>query len=129
MREGMTFRFPGEGNVTDLKNVGDLVIVLHKTDGETMTRVNDDLIYYHKIKLVDALTSTPIQLTTLDGENLRFASDEIISPLTSKVFYGKGMPIYNENPLSPLINNYKRGNLILKFTIDMPNSLPDSTRT
>jgi len=80
MREGMTFRFPGEGNVTDLKNVGDLVIVLHKTDGETMTRVNDDLIYYHKIKLVDALTSTPIELTTLDGENLRFASDEIISP-------------------------------------------------
>ena len=56
MREGMTFRFPGEGNVSDLKSVGDLVIVLHKADGETMTRVNDDLIYYHKIKLVDALT-------------------------------------------------------------------------
>lgn len=82
-----------------------------------MIRQNDDLIYHHHITLRDALLSTPIEFKTLDGETIKFAADEVISPQTTKVFYGKGMPIYNENPLSALMHKHTRGNLILKFTI------------
>lgn len=128
MREGMTMRFPDEGNQTDLKRVGDLVIHLHKTDGEKMTRVGDNLIYHHKISLRDALCSAPVEFATLDDEIIKFAADEVISPQTTKVFYGKGMPVYNDNPLSALMHNHSRGNLILKFTIEMPNSFTDEKR-
>lgn len=126
MREGMVMRFAGEGNQTEFKKVGDLVINLHKTEGESMTRHGDDLIYHHKIALKEALCSEPIEFSTLDGETIRFAADEVISPLTTKEFLGKGMPVYNDNPLSALVHNHTRGNLILKFTIEMPNSFTDS---
>jgi len=80
MHEGMVMRFPGEGNKTEFRTVGDLVINLHKTEGESMLRHGDDLIYYHSISLRDALCSTPVEFTTLDGEKIRFAADEVISP-------------------------------------------------
>ena len=129
MREGMVMRFPEEGNQTEYKKVGDLVINLHKTEGESMIRQGDDLIYHHKVSLKDALCSEPVEFFTLDGETIRFAADEVISPQTCKVFYGKGMPVYNEDPLSAVVHSHSRGNLILKFTIQMPNSFTDSQRT
>jgi len=47
----MTIRFVDEGNHSDLKRVGDLVVCLHSAEGEKMTRVGDDLIYHHRIAL------------------------------------------------------------------------------
>jgi DnaJ-class molecular chaperone len=38
------------------------------------------------------------------------------------------MPIYNDDPLSPLMHNNKRGDLIVKFNIEMPQSLSSATR-
>jgi hypothetical protein len=38
------------------------------------------------------------------------------------------MPVYNDNPLSALVSHHNRGNLILKFCIDMPCSFSDATR-
>jgi DnaJ-class molecular chaperone len=38
------------------------------------------------------------------------------------------MPIYNDNPLSALVSNHNRGSLILKFSIEMPNSFTDEQR-
>lgn len=51
MKEGMTIRFVDEGNHSDLKRVGDLVVCLHSAEGEKMTRVGNDLIYHHRIAL------------------------------------------------------------------------------
>lgn len=61
MADGMTIRFPDEGNCSDLKRVGDLVVVLHQTNDETLTRSGNDLIYHHRITLRQALCSEPIQ--------------------------------------------------------------------
>lgn len=121
-------RFAEEGNHSDLKRVGDLVVVLHKSEGESMTRSGNDLVYSHKITLKQALCSEPVEFQTLDGETIKFTADEVISPATTKVFGGKGMPVYNDNPLSALMHNHGRGNLILKFSIEMPNSFSDSKR-
>jgi len=38
------------------------------------------------------------------------------------------MPIYKDDPLSPLLNMHARGNFILKFKIEMPISLTDEQR-
>ena len=128
MKDGMTIRFPEEGNQSELKRVGDLVVVLRSAEDEQMTRSGDNLIYHHKITLKQALCSEPVQFQTLDGETIKFTADEVISPQTCKVFPGKGMPIYNDNPLSALVSNHTRGNLILKFCIEMPNSFTDHQR-
>lgn len=128
MKDGMTIRFPGEGNHSELKRVGDLVVVLHSAEGENMTRFGNDLIYHHRISLKQALCSDPVEFQTLDGETVKFTADEVISPQTCKVFVGKGMPIYNDNPLSALVHSHTRGNLVLKFRIDMPNSFSDEQR-
>ena len=61
-----------------------------------------------------------IEFTTLDGEIIKYRPDQIISPELKKVFYGKGMPIYNDDPLSPLMMNHARGNFILTFQIEFP---------
>jgi DnaJ-class molecular chaperone len=37
-----------------------------------------------------------------------------------KVFRGKGMPIYSDDPLSPLMMNHQRGNFVLKFHVHFP---------
>lgn len=128
MKEGMTMRFAEEGNHSDLKRVGDLVVVLHKSEGENMTRSGNDLIYHHKITLKQALCSEPCEFQTLDGETIKFTCDEVISPSTCKVFPGKGMPVYNDNPLSALMHNHSRGNLVLKFCIEMPSCFSDAKR-
>lgn len=57
----MTIRFPDEGNSSELKRVGDLVVVLHSSDDEVMTRCGDDLIYHHRVSLRDALCSAPVE--------------------------------------------------------------------
>ena len=82
--------------------------------------MGDNLIYRHKISLADALTISVIEFTTLDGEIIKYRPDEIITPELKKVFYGKGMPIYNDDPLSPLMLNHTRGNFILTFQIEFP---------
>lgn len=121
-------RFEGWGNNPALKRQGDLVVTLRRIDHEKFRRDGHDLIYRHKISLADALLSKPVTFETLDGEVIKFAADEVISPTTKKVFIGKGMPIYNDDPLSPLLHNNGRGNFVLQFQIEMPHSLSDSQR-
>jgi len=70
-----------------------------------------------------------IDFTTLDGQIIKFRPDEIISPQLKKVFYGKRMPIYNDDPLSPIMLNHSRGNFILTFAIEFPTSLNNAQKS
>lgn len=115
MKPGTQLRFVGEGHQPANKKAGDLVVHVNQIEHESIRRVGDDLIYRHKINLKDALTAAAVEFKTLEGEIIKFRPDEIITPEFQKVFEGKGMPIYNDNPLSPLMMDHDRGNFILKF--------------
>ena len=128
MKPGTQVRFVGEGNQPNDKLKGDLVVTIEQEDHESIRRVGDDLVYRHKISLADALTIAVVEFTTLDGEIIKFRPDEIITPELKKVFYGKGMPIYNSDPLSPLMMNHDRGNFILTFQIEFPQSLSNEQK-
>ena len=39
------------------------------------------------------------------------------------------MPIYNEDPLSPLMMDHDRGNFILTFQIEFPQSLSNAQKS
>lgn len=115
MKPGTVLRFVGEGNSPSSKLMGDLLVTIEQTEHESIRRIGDNLIYRHKISLADALNISVVDFTTLDGERIMYRPDEIIKPEFKKVFPGKGMPIYNEDPLSPLMMNHERGNFILTF--------------
>ncbi len=120
MKPGTVLRFNGEGNRPSDRLTGDLIVKVDQIEHETIRRVGDNLIYRHKISLADALTIAVVDFKTLDGEIIKFRPDEIITPELKKVFYGKGMPIYNDDPLSPLMMNHSRGDFILTFQIEFP---------
>jgi DnaJ-class molecular chaperone len=87
--------------------------------------VGNDLLYRHSICLQDALLSEGVEFETLEGEKIKFRAEQTITPQTTRVFPGKGMPIYNEDPLAPLMMNHARGNFILKFQVTFPMMTSD----
>ena len=115
MKPGTKFRFEGEGNKFPNQLVGDLIVVIGQHEHDSIKRVGDDLIYRHKISLSNALTAKEVEFTTLEGELIKYRPDQIITPEFQNVFPGKDMPIYKDDPLSPLMMDHERGNFILKF--------------
>ena len=98
----------------------DLIIHIREKKHKCFKRVNkNDLIYTHKISLIQALNSDPVILKTLDNRIVPISVDEIISPSTIKVVYGEGMPIF-EKELSVRDLNIKKGDLYIKFDIKFP---------
>ena len=128
MKPGHVLRFVGEGDRRSSCLTGDLVVTIEQEDHDSIRRNGDDLIYRHKISLADALTISVIDFETLDGERIKYRPDEIISPQLQKIFYGKGMPVYSDDPLSPVMMNHSRGNFILSFQIEFPQSLSNAQK-
>lgn len=60
MKDGTHIRYPGLGNKIDLKHAGDLVVELKALPHPNMVRQGNNLVYSHKITLLEALTSAPI---------------------------------------------------------------------
>ena len=98
----------------------DLIIHIREKKHKFFKRVNkNDLIYTHKINLIQALNNDPVILKTLDNRIVPISVDEIISPSTIKVVYGEGMPIFQKE-LSVRDLNIKKGDLYIKFDIKFP---------
>lgn len=123
MKAGMQMRFPGEGNTLTNMKVGDLVVTIEAAAHSCLRRDGDDLIYRHRICLADALSMAVVEFKTLEGEVIKFRPDQVITPEFTKVLSCKGMPIYNDNPLSPLMMDHDRGNFVLQFQIEFPTAL------
>jgi DnaJ-class molecular chaperone len=77
---------------------------------------------------LDALTTAPFEFKTLDGELHVITPDEIVSPNSTHVFKGKGMPILNDDPLSPLLPTKTRGDFILQFEVVFPSNLTSESK-
>jgi len=113
--------FTGVGNETPARINSDLVLKIKEKPNKNYKRNNNDLIYTHKISLVDALNTEPFSFQTLDGRTLTIAMDEIISPQSCKTIQGEGMPIHNKNDLiENILTQEKKGNLYVKFHVIFP---------
>ena len=82
----------------------------------------------HKISLIDALKAGPVFFQTIENEQIEISIDEVIGPDSFRMIPGKGMPILNNDPLSPLKRDYAKGNLILKFDIQFPKNLSEDKK-
>ncbi|GJM94469.1 hypothetical protein PR202_ga11114 [Eleusine coracana subsp. coracana] len=114
-KKGTKITFPEKGNERRNVRPSDLVFIVDEREHPKFKRDGNDLIYTHKISLVEALTGCAVQLTTLDGRNLTIPVKSVVSPTHEEVVQGEGMPITKEPS--------KKGNLRIKFQIKFPSNL------
>ena len=69
---------------------------------------------------MQSITGTTIQVPTLDGRRLQKKIEDLIKPQTIIRFPGEGLP-FSKQPS-------KRGDLLVDFYIQFPESLANSTR-
>jgi len=100
-----------------MRNVvpSDLVFIIEERAHPKFKRDGNDLIYTHKISLVEALTGCTVQVATLDERTLTIPVKSVVSPTYEEVVQGEGMPITREPS--------KKGNLRIKFQIKFPTYL------
>ncbi len=106
----------------------DIVIKFRELAHPRFKRQGDNLIYFHKISLSDALKSIPISFETIDGEVIKLSAPEVVSPDTTIELPGKGMPILDDNPLGPIKKSFQRGDLFVKFDIEFPRYLSEDKK-
>ncbi|EAR85350.2 DnaJ (Hsp40) family B protein (macronuclear) [Tetrahymena thermophila SB210] len=129
-KNGEQIKYPKLGNeVAGLPN-SDLIFTVKELAHSTLKRKGNDLIYYHKLKLIDALYGRPVHFTTLDGRKLFVAIDQVISPSYVKKVNGEGMPIYNpqEYKVEYFGQPPNKGDLYIKFDIQFPAQIDDDKR-
>jgi len=82
------------------------------------TRKGADLVIEKKITLLEALTGTSFIIKHLDGRKIKIESDAgtVIKPDSLMTVTGLGMPFYKKS--------YEFGNLLIKFSVEFPDSIP-----
>jgi len=100
----------------DFTDVGDLVVFINSKNEEVgFQREGDNLIMKRSISLLEALTGTLIYFKHLDERVIKVVYENIIHPNQKMVIQGEGMP--------NLQNNLVRGNLIIIFEVQFPQTL------
>jgi DnaJ-class molecular chaperone len=75
-----TLVFPGAGDERYGAHPSDLIVNIEQVANDSFRRNGDNLIYTHKIQLVDALSPKPFHVTTLDSRTLALVPPQVVSP-------------------------------------------------
>jgi DnaJ family protein A protein 2 len=90
------YTFHGEADEFPGQEAGDVVIVVQEQPHKRFKRKGADMLFEHKISLVEALTGVDFILTHLDGTKIRVKNEpgEVIKPDDLKTIPEKGLPFY-----------------------------------
>ena len=112
------YTFHGEADEYPGQEPGDVVIVVQEQRHKKFKRKGADLLFEHKITLLEALTGVDFVVTHLDGTKIRVKNEpgEVIKPDDLKTVPEKGLPFYKQS--------YKFGNLFIMFKVTFPDSMP-----
>ena len=115
MKTGQQIRFPNEGNEGPDQVTSDIIFIIKETPDPMFKRNNNDLLIEKSIKLGDALCGVKFSIKTLDDRTILIASkpNQVIKPSSIMMVANEGMPI----------NNDKKGNLYVRFTVEFPNEI------
>ena len=117
IRDGEMIRMTGMGEAVSKGTTGDLYIKINVTPHPVFKRDGHDLIMNLNLKLSDALLGTKYPIETLDGE-IEVIIPEGVSINEVLRVRGKGVPI----------GKNKRGDLLIKLNIKLPNKLSRKER-
>ncbi|MFZ4500204.1 MAG: molecular chaperone DnaJ [Minisyncoccia bacterium] len=112
IQNGETLRLSGMGEAISGGQSGDLYVHVSVSPHKTISRQGSDLIASHSIKLTDALLGTEHSIETLDGK-IDFTIPSGTKVGDTVVLKNHGVPV----------NSSKRGNLIIKLNITLPEKL------
>jgi len=108
----------GGGNCFPGTLPGDIIIAFKLQPHETYKLKGNDLFIYPTISLAEALCGYETVITQLNGTQTRIKTNSIIAPDTIKTIPGLGM----------VDRSNRRGNLMIHFRVQFPDSLSDSQR-
>ncbi|KAJ8773726.1 hypothetical protein K2173_006376 [Erythroxylum novogranatense] len=120
-KKGTKITFPEKGNQEPGVPPADLIFVVDEKPHATFKRDGNDLVFHERVSLLDALIGKTVELTTLDGRNLKVPVTDIIKPGHDIIISNEGMPISKEPN--------KRGNLKIKFDIKFPSKLSSEQKS
>ena len=112
IRDGEMIRMTGMGEAVTRGTAGDLYIKINVAPHGVFKRDGHDLVMSLNLKLSDALLGTKYKVETLDGE-IEVSIPEGVGINEILRVRGKGVPI----------NKGKRGDLLIKLNIKLPNKL------
>lgn len=69
-----------------------MIVNIAQAANDKFKRDGNNLIYTHKIQLVDALSPKPFHVTTLDSRTLALVPPQVVSPQTKMEVECEGMP-------------------------------------
>ncbi|MDP2789316.1 MAG: molecular chaperone DnaJ [bacterium] len=117
MRDGEMIRMSGMGEAVSNGTSGDLYIKINVVPHAVFKREGNDLSMNLNLKLSDALLGTEYPIETLDG-NIKIKIPEGVSINEILRIKGKGVPS----------TKGKRGDLLIKLHIKLPNKLSHKER-
>lgn len=121
-KSGTKVTFAREGDRVPGKIPADVAFVIRDKPHPTFVRQDSDIVYTHKLGLKDALCGAIVQVPLLNKSH-KFSLDlrnEVIKPITVKRVPGEGLPYPKESG--------RRGDLLVKFDIQFPDSVSDSAK-
>ena len=124
IRDGEMIRMSSMGEAASRGATGDLYIKVNVAPHPTFKREGNDLIMPLNLKLSDALLGTKYQIETLDG-SIEVTIPEGVSINEILRVRGKGVPTGGASPAS---GRGKRGDLLIKLNIKLPNKLSRKSR-
>uniref|UniRef100_A0A383WPC8 Chaperone DnaJ C-terminal domain-containing protein n=1 Tax=Tetradesmus obliquus TaxID=3088 RepID=A0A383WPC8_TETOB len=120
-KKGTKLTFQQKGDERPGHIPADMVFIIDEKPHARFKRDGDNLLLTKRLSLGDALCGTEFQVQTLDGRAITVSTkDEVVTPHTSKIIRGEGMPI-SKQPGS-------RGNLVIKFDVAFPRQLNSSQK-
>jgi DnaJ family protein B protein 4 len=96
---------------------GDLQFVIAEKPHQWFKRQGADIIYEATVSLKAALTGCKITLKDLYGEEVTLTTDTPVQPGSERRIVGHGLP----NRMA----GGKKGDLVVRFTVRFPTSIPD----
>ena len=120
-KAGTKLTFSGEGD--EVGNTGqfqDIVFIIKEKKHPVFARDGSNLIFKSAIPLKDALCGFNIEIPALDGRVIRQRIDGVVTPESSRVIAGEGMPISKQPG--------KKGDLIVTFDVIFPQRLSEQQK-
>ncbi|RWS05429.1 dnaJ protein 1-like protein [Dinothrombium tinctorium] len=119
-KAGTKITFQREGDQNPNTVPADIVFIIKDKPHPLFKREGADIKYTAKITLREALCGCLVKVPTLTGEKLNLRLNEIIKPQMVRRIPNQGLPYPKDTS--------KRGDLLVTFDIQFPNTLTDETK-
>ena len=117
--EGMQLSVSGKGNAARRGGInGDLLVLIEEVPHNELIRNDNDLLYNLFISFPEAALGSPVEIPTINGK-VKVRIDAGTQPGKVLRLRGKGLPD---------VNGYRRGDLLVKINIWVPQSLSRDER-